>query len=60
VILAPHKYKNGRECFRHIIRNESVGSLFKGGRILGVQAITFSILLYVYDRMFTEIFRKQH
>lgn len=58
VILAPHKFINGRECFKHIIRNESLGSLYKGVNILSVQAVTMSILLYIYDQMFIDIFRK--
>lgn len=53
VIIGSNRYENGRACFKHIIDKESFSALFRGWRTIGIQSITFSTLLFIYDRMFT-------
>ena len=53
VIVAPDRHASGRACFRYMLREEGVGSLLNGWRIVGLLGINFSCMLYLYDRMFT-------
>jgi hypothetical protein len=53
VILAPEKYKSGRACTLHMYRHEPLSAFYSGWRVLPLQAVTFSTLMFIYDRMFT-------
>ena len=57
VIISKNRHKNARECLRHIWKEERLLGLFHGWQVVGLQAGSFCILYYLYDIMFTEIFR---
>jgi hypothetical protein len=59
VIVSKNRHRNARECMKHIWQEEKVLGLFHGWQVVGLQATSFCILYYLYDIMFTEIFRSK-
>jgi solute carrier family 25 (adenine nucleotide translocator) protein 4/5/6/31 len=57
VIISKNRHRNARECVRHIWKEERLLGLYHGWQVVGLQASSFCILYYLYDIMFTEIFR---
>jgi hypothetical protein len=57
VIISKNRHRNARECLRHIWKEEKLMGLFHGWRVVTLQAGSFCVLYYLYDIIFTEIFR---
>jgi hypothetical protein len=49
---ADYKYKGFFDCLKNIVKKEGVGSLFRGGNIIFLQAMSGSTIYYIFDKMF--------
>ena len=55
---ANYKYKGFFDCLKKIIKKEGFTSLFRGGNIIFLQAMSGSTIYFIFDKIFTTMSAK--
>ncbi len=55
---ANYKYNGFIDCLKKIVRKEGPKSLFRGGNIIFLQAMSGSTIYYIFDKIFATMSTK--